>query len=217
MLSESVVDKTFGPIPGAKFWDDEKKQRFLKANLERKGIDPANAYWDGDMIKVKTPVAKKVAAPKPKIGKPEGMSDAEYINRFAPEHNEKLAKKISEVEGEDWKPVQNIGRYFGGAVDFSCDYSVSNKGRLKVVNFKDVNKSDIYTGYPAPTRGAMQFHLNGFDEEGNSMKTCPDVKYIVADAWLEPHDMKQFMVIHKDGDYKNNNVENLEWVPRKRK
>ena len=61
----------------------------------------------------------------------------------------------------------------------------------------------------------MQFHLNGYGDDGASMKTCPDVKYIVADAWLEPHDTKEFKVIHIDGDYHNNRVDNLKWVPKK--
>lgn len=114
------------------------------------------------------------------------------------------------VETEEWRPIQNIGRYFGGEVDYGFRYEVSNKGRLKKI---DGETFTISEGYDATTRKAMQFHLNA-KVGGETLNTCPDVKYMVADAFLEAKDTKKYIVIHIDGDYHNNEVTNLMWVQR---
>lgn len=189
----------------------QKHPKFSESLIE-KWFNTPERYIDPNPPK-KTAVPK---APKQKIGKPEGMSVEEYYRTMVLPNNKKMAEKANENPDEEFRPVKNVGRYFGGNVDYGCDYSVSKDGRLRVINLQDRTKGNIYDGYPAPTRNAMQFHLNGFADDGTPMKTCPDVKYIVADAWLEPHDYKKFMVIHKDGNWKNNKAENLMWVPKTR-
>ena len=62
----------------------------------------------------------------------------------------------------------------------------------------------------------MQFNLMGSDNNGNNMHTCPNVAYMVANAFLGEHDPKLYVVRHMDGDWQNNDVDNLEWVPRRR-
>ena len=190
-----------------------QKQYLAKIKKERSDLDPTGFSYVGNKLIHNGKKAQK----KPIISKPENMSVEEYYTKYVLPNNPKMAEKEEQYSDEDWRPVQNIGRYFGGEVDYSSYYEVSNYGRLKTINFKNALRSNIQDGYDAPTRNAMQFHLNGFGDDGTSMKTCPDVKYIVADAWLEPHDMKRFKVIHLDGDYHNNKVNNLKWVEKKNK
>jgi DNA-binding winged helix-turn-helix (wHTH) protein len=120
---------------------------------------------------------------------------------------------LKDLEDEEWRPVPNKGRYFGGEADYGNYYEISNLGRLRTINLQNAAKSSISCGYDAPTRKAMQFHLN----HKSGMNTCPDVKYMVADAFLGEHDLENNMVVHIDGDYHNNRADNLKWVPRKKK
>ena len=151
-------------------------------------------------------VVKKVA--KQRISKPEDMSIEDYKNKCVIP----LKPELKDIDGEEWRPVKNIGRYFGGDVSYENYYEVSNLGRVRNINLVNAAGSNVGFGYDAPTRKAMQYHLN----HKSGMNTCPDIKYMVADAFLGEHNPESNMVIHKDGDYHNNNVSNLEWVPRKK-
>ena len=152
---------------------------------------------------------KHTAKPKAEIvSKPEDMSVDEYKAKYVIPMNPEL----KDEDGEEWRPVENKNRYFGGDVDYGNYYEISNLGRLRTINLQNAAKSSISCGYDAPTRNAMQFHLN----HKSGMNTCPDVKYMVADAFLGEHDLQDNMVIHLDGDYHNNRADNLKWVPRKK-
>lgn len=154
---------------------------------------------------------KIVYQPKKKVStskRPKGMTDEEYYRSL---NLDKInQQEVKSIEAEEWRPIQNMGRYFGGEVDYGFRYEVSNKGRLKTI---DGDTFTISEGYDAPTRKAMQFHLNA-KVGGEALNTCPDVKYMVADAFLEAKDTKKYIVIHIDGDYHNNEVTNLMWVQR---
>lgn len=151
-----------------------------------------------------------------KISKPEGMPVDEYYRKMVLPNKPELQDEEDKYPDEEWRPVQNIGRYFKGAADFTNAYEVSNYGRLKIINLDDAVKSRIYMGYDAPTRGSMQAHLNTTDINGNKLQTTGFIGNIVADVFLEPKDPKKFMIRHKDGNYGNNRADNLEWVPRVR-
>lgn len=193
------------------------RAKFLKkVASEHPELDPAGFFYVGGSLKHNGKKSQK-AAPREKISKPEGMSNAEYEQKLVIPNNKEYREQLARCEGEEFRPIVNGGRYFGGTADYGCDYEISNKGHLKVLNHGDVIKSKIYDPYPAPTRKAMQFHLNGFDNQGNAQKTCPNVAYMVANAFLGEHDPVNFLVIHKDGNWQNNDAENLEWVPRSKK
>jgi hypothetical protein len=197
--------------------EDWKRERINKEAEKNPNLDPAGYQWFGDELRHNEKPRPK-SAPKPKrqiISKPEGMSDEEYEQKLVIPNNPKFREKLEQYDDEEFRPIVNGGRYFGGAADYGCDYEVSNRGRLKVLNHSDAIKSNIYDPYPAPTRKAMQFHLNAMDDEGNKMFTCPNVAYMVANAFLGEHDPSQYTIRHKDGDWRNNNAENLEWVPAK--
>jgi hypothetical protein len=153
---------------------------------------------------------KIVYQPKKKSSnskRPKGMTDEEYYRSL---NLAKISQDVKSVKTEEWRPIQNMGRYFGGEVNYGLRYEVSNKGRLKTIEGETFTISE---GYDAPTRKAMQFHLNS-NVGGKTLNTCPDVKYMVADAFLGTKDTKKYIVIHIDGDYHNNEVTNLMWVQR---
>lgn len=217
MIAESVKRVIKEAIEIANNVPEQYKKAYLKKMVaEHPDLDPDGFFWIGNNLKHSGKKRTRYT-PKEVISKPEGMSDEEYEKTLVIPNNPKYREKLEMYDDEEFRPVVNGGRYFGGNADYGCDYEVSNKGRLKVLNHGNVLKSNIYEPYPAPTRNAMQFHLNGFDEEGNAQKTCPSVSYMVANAFLGEHDPRAFIVRHKDGDWRNNNVENLEWIPRKDK
>ena len=198
--------------PGTKFKVGGNNPKIMAKVLAKQyGINPNDLDFDGiSLVYNPRKKARRI------ISKPENMPIDKYYKEYVLPNNPKIAEEENKYPDEEWRPVQNIGRYFKGLADFSSVYEVSSYGRLKSINVEDAAKSRIYSGYEAPTRNAMQFHLNTTDQNGEALKTCPDVKYMVADAFLEPHDPKQYMVIQKDGDWRNNKVDNLMWVPRKR-
>lgn len=183
-------------------------QTLAKMIASKYGASPADFVPGKNGTIVYQP--KRTAKPKPQtISKPENMSVEEYKEKFVIPMNPDL----KDLEDEEWRPVPNKGRYFGGEADYGNYYEISNLGRLRTINLQNAAKSSISCGYDAPTRKAMQFHLN----HKSGMNTCPDVKYMVADAFLGEHDLESNMVVHIDGDYHNNRADNLKWVPRKKK
>lgn len=188
--------------------NDMSPQTLAKMIASKYGANPADFVPGKNGTIVYQP--KRTAKPKPQtISKPENMSVEEYKEKFVIPMNPDL----KDLEDEEWRPVPNKGRYFGGEADYGNYYEISNLGRLRTINLQNAAKSSISCGYDAPTRKAMQFHLN----HKSGMNTCPDVKYMVADAFLGEHDLENNMVVHIDGDYHNNRADNLKWVPRKKK
>jgi hypothetical protein len=183
-------------------------QTLAKMIASKYGVNPADFVTGKNGTIVYQP--KRTTKPKPQtISKPENMSVEEYKEKFVIPMNPDL----KDLENEEWRPVPNKGRYFGGEADYGNYYEISNLGRLRTINLQNAAKSSISCGYDAPTRKAMQFHLN----HKSGMNTCPDVKYMVADAFLGEHDLENNMVVHIDGDYHNNRADNLKWVHRKKK
>ena len=184
-----------------------KPEQLAKMIASKYGVNPADFTKGKSDSIVYSP--KRQAKPKQEtISKPEDMSVEEYKEKYVIP----MKPELKDEEGEEWRPVPNKGRYFGGEADYSNYYEISNLGRLRLINLQNAAKSSISCGYDAPTRKAMQFHLN----HKSGMNTCPDVKYMVADAFLGEHDLQDNMVIHIDGDYHNNRADNLKWVPRKK-
>ena len=89
---------------------------------------------------------------------------------------------------EVWKEIEGYGGYF-----------VSNKGHVK-------NDKGLVTEYKSTNR--IQVGVKGKDGWRRY-----DVGRLVAKAFL-PNPYNLNTVIHKDGDYHNNNVDNLEWCSR---
>lgn len=180
-----------------------KPEQMARIIASKYGVNPNDFVVKRGML---TYEPKKVA--KQRISKPEDMSVDDYKNKCVIP----LKPELKDIDGEEWRPIKNMGCYFGGDVDYSNYYEVSNLGRVRNIDFGNAAGSNVSYGYDAPTRKAMQYHLN----HKSGMNTCPDIKYMVADAFLGEHNPKDNMVIHIDGDYHNNRAENLKWVPRSR-
>lgn len=209
IISESIQSILFESLELAKNVPPQiQKQYIAKMIKEYPDLDPAGFFYVGNNLKHNG--KKKPYVPKEKISKPEGMGDKEYIEKIVKPNNQEFAKSENSLySDEQFRPIVNSGRYFRGEADYSKSYEISNYGRLRVIDYNDASKCRIVNGYPAPTSKAMQFNLNGDNH------TCPPVHSMVADAWLEPKDPHLFAVKHKDGDWHNNYVGNLMWVPRK--
>ena len=159
--------------------------------------------------------------PKPKkekefLGRKEGETEQDYLERVR-ELNKKFADVEKEMEGEEWRPVVNTGRYRSGNTDYTRSHEVSNMGRLRTLDYEDPMRSRISTGYDAPTRKARQFHLDAKTADGEWEKTTPPVHTMVADAWLDAPEgnIEDYDVEHIDGNYHNNRADNLRYVLRK--
>lgn len=214
MLNEDLPKKgsTFSGIPFAGL----KGQQFL---AKRYGGNPSDYVYDQAnnrfVFQPKKVVNRRGPRPKKVKGRPEGMSDEEYLELVRRE-NEAFLKAEQEYENEQWRPIKNAGRYFGGTTDYQKTHEISNMGRIRTIDFSDPMRSRISTGYDAPTRSARQFHLDSIGDNGEWLKTTPPIHTLVADAWLEPPegDIGSYSVEHINGNYNDNRAENLRYVYR---
>lgn len=191
-------------------------ERMARKILAQKyGVNPNDFKYDGFKTYTYSP-AKRAAKKKEFLGRAEGESHEDYANRVR-QLNKNFADAETEIEGEEWRPLTNTGRYFGGNTDYTKSHEISNMGRVRTIDYKDPMRSRISTGYDAPTRNARQFHLDTIDDNGNPLKTTPPIHTMVADAWLdEPEGGRNgYDVEHIDGDYNNNRASNLRYRPRK--
>lgn len=108
--------------------------------------------------------------------------------------NNSKENEETDLDGEEWKTISNFK-----------NYEISNFGRIKSHN---------YLG-----KGATRLLSPSFDKKGylrialrkDGKSHVKKVHRLVAEAFI-PNDEKKPEVNHKDGDKKNNNVNNLEWV-----
>ena len=90
-------------------------------------------------------------------------------------------------------------------IDFATNYEVSNTGLIRNKNTQYVLKGrETINGY-------LQVNIK-IDENNKFMNKY--VHRLVAEFWLEKSNDK-IEVNHKDGNKKNNNIINLEWVTSK--
>lgn len=83
-------------------------------------------------------------------------------------------------------------------------YTVSNYGRVEAID------TQLQIATSANPRGFLKVNLRR-----NGETHTRSVNHLVADAFLDEPDQSDFIsLIHKDGDKKNCNVQNLIWRPR---
>ena len=98
---------------------------------------------------------------------------------------------------EIWKPIEGT----------DGKYEVSNTGKVRCLNYKQTGKTKELTA-SEKVGGYLQLRV----KKNGNLKTVV-VHRLVADAFIPNPDGKP-EVNHIDGDKKNNNADNLEWVTR---
>ncbi|MCF6342435.1 MAG: NUMOD4 motif-containing HNH endonuclease [Bacteroidales bacterium] len=106
-------------------------------------------------------------------------------------------RKLRKIEDEVWRLVPESGNR----------YQVSNYGRVKSFAF---NKKDGQVLKCADINGYKLVQLNM-----DKIKRKVYVHKLVAEIWLPKPSDKHTYVTHLDGNFKNNQVSNLEWHTRK--
>lgn len=89
----------------------------------------------------------------------------------------------------------------------SEDYEVSNTGRVRSKN----TGSDL-TLRDTRGDGRLYFEFRYENGLGGKDKKTKSIHRAVAEAFLEKDDENADRVVHIDGDYANNSVDNLLWV-----
>ena len=167
-----------------------KEERLKKEAEKRPDLDPAGFMWMGDVIKHNGKKRPK-AAPKQVVGKPEGMSDIDYITKFAPKYNKRLEKGLERMreyaDGEEEKWVElNVGHLRSGDVaqEFSDRYYISNFGGIALSNPTNTSNCHVFCPYFDKSTRQFQINLRIYDDDGNeSDHLCPAVVSLVRQAF----------------------------------
>ena len=163
-----------------------KKRQQEKQIEQHPDWDPDGFIWLGDILK-HNEKKKRNGSDTQRIPKPEGMSDIEFITRFAPMYNKRLAaglKKMREYSGgeeELWEPL-NVGHIRSGDVaeEFSNRYYVSNFGGIALSNPAHTGWCHAFVPYFDKSTKQFQINLRIYDAEGNEIDhLCPAVASLV--------------------------------------
>jgi hypothetical protein len=100
--------------------------------------------------------------------------------------------EIVDFEGEEWKPIKGYNEL----------YAISNRGRVKTYNFKKEKLKYI---------GTNNVGYNNVTLTYKKHTDCFLVHRLVAEYFISNPENKT-QVNHKNGNRKDNAVENLEWV-----
>lgn len=149
-------------------------------------LDPAGFIIIGDAIK-SNGKKKQRGGQSVKIAKPAGMDDIEYITKFAPKYNKRLAagldklKEYSNGEEEQWEPL-DVGHLRGDEVaeEFSNRYYISNFGGIALSNPSHTGGCHVFVPYFDRSTKQFQINLRIYDSDGKEMDhLCPSVVNLV--------------------------------------
>lgn len=101
---------------------------------------------------------------------------------------------FQDLEGEQWKPIENFESYM-----------VSNYGRVK--NYKPTHDKFVLRKTTKNKQGYVDIDL--FD---NNKRKNVKIHRLVAEAFCPKDSIDKVCVNHMDGDKTNNHYSNLEWV-----
>ena len=101
------------------------------------------------------------------------------------------------------------------------NYEISNHGHIRRLGKLYVDKDGVEKRKPTrilQPRSVLGMTLQVAFSTTIDKKTTVkffSVNKLVAELFLPPREEGQIIVHHKDGDYRNNHVDNLEWITRK--
>ena len=153
-------------------------------------LDPAGFVILGDTIK-SNGKKKQRGGQSVKISKPDGMDDIEYITKFAPKYNKRLAaglnklKEYSGGEEESWEPL-DVGHLRGDEVaeEFSNRYYISNFGGIALSNPTHTGGCHVFVPYFDKSTKQFQINLRIYGSDGKEMDhLCPSVVSLVRRAF----------------------------------
>lgn len=206
---KNVIDKSrYWPIPS-----NIEPQRYLKMVAKQSDIPIEDLTIENNRIyKLKSKKSKKIV-------KPADMDFDTFYNKMVLPNNPKEAQKALEYGNkEQWRPLPNTNRFFGGELDPSQCIEVSNMGRIRFIDGNDGMKSGINKGvYFAPTRNGVQVHVNGMGSDGTTLRTTGSLANMVMDTWGEkPADFntQKYVVGHRNQNLEDCQLSNLYYRKR---
>lgn len=194
--------------------NDPEKLKRLIASKHKYDIDDLKIV--GNKIIYKPSKKGKTVKNKTKLVKENGMSNEDFFQEVLKYKSPEVQKKSETKEGEIWKPLPNVNRYFKGELDPSQIIEVSNFGRVRCLNVNDGLKSKLLSTPFIVTRNEVQVHIN--DKE-NNLHTTGVLHNMVYDTFGEdaPFDYQKYKVKFKDGNASNCRIDNLYLAPRSKK
>ena len=188
LISEAVSKVLVSEaIDIAKGVPEQVKKQYLKKMIsEYPDLDPDGFFWVGNNLKHNGKKKPKGSGAQ-RIAKPKGMGDIEFITKFAPKYNKRLAagltkmKEYSGGEEELWEPL-DVGHIRSGEVaeEFSNRYYISNFGGIALSNPGNTSWCHVFVPYFDKSTKQFQINLRIYDAEGNEIDhLCPAVASLV--------------------------------------
>lgn len=162
-----------------------RKQYLAKMIAKHPDLDPDGFFWIGGNLKHNGKKKKKGSSEK--ISRPTGMNDIEYITKFAPKYNKRLAKGLrkmreySDGQKEMWEPL-DVGHLRDGDVakEFANRYYISNFGGIALSNPTHTGGCHVFVPYFDKTTKQFQINLRIYDANGKETDhLCPAVVSLV--------------------------------------
>ena len=167
--------------------DRQWKEDRLKKEIEKHpDLDPNGFQWIGSALKHNEKKKPKGSGVQ-RIAKPKGMGDIEFITKFAPKYNKRLAaglaklKEYSGGEEELWESL-DVGHIRSEEIaeEFSNRYYISNFGGIALSNPQHTGWCHVFVPYFDKTTKQFQINLRIYDAEGKEVDhLCPSVASLV--------------------------------------
>lgn len=188
-----------------------KKKAVAKKRVVKKAAPTKKKTTAKKVAKKATPAKKRVtkkAAPAKrkttakKVAKKTTPAKKRVVRKNAVAKKPTVVNVVKTLKNEAWKKVAMPHP------TKKCDYYISNKGRLKSKN-KSTKSEYLLKGSPMRT-GYLQLNVKLQGEHRANYY----VHKLVAQSFIPNRSKSKNIVIHVNGDKKNNSAKNLRWVDK---